>query len=109
MNRPSWLLAGVLSMTCTSPAQPTPHPRAAGGRLVLGSLPSAATVSFVKSGNLGWGLEIAGTNALKLVQPQPMQIEVYRGDEDVRQFAAGYTSVDREAAGMVARGRVDGG
>jgi hypothetical protein len=77
--------------------------------LVLGRLPGGAAVSFVKSGNLDWGLEVAGTNAARMAQPQPVQIEVYRGDQDVHQFGAGYTSVDREAAAMVARGRVDAG
>ena len=109
MNRPCWLLTVLLAITCNAPAQPTPPPQPAGGRLVLGRLPGGAAVSFVKSGNLDWGLEVAGTNAARMAQPQPVQIEVYRGDQDVHQFGAGYTSVDREAAAMVARGRVDAG
>ena len=109
MNRPCWLLTVLLAITCNAPAQPTPPPQPAGGRLVLGRLPGGAAVSFVKSGNLDWGLEVAGTNAARMAQPQPVQIEVYRGDQDVHQFGAGYTSVDPEAAGVVARGRVDAG
>ena len=40
---------------------------------------------------------------------KPAQFEVYRGEGNVRELAAGYSSVKREAVAVVARAEVAGG
>ena len=82
----------------------------AGDRIELGRLANGADVVFVRPGEGDWGIEISGVAVPRMAQPKPAQIEVYRSDENVKDLAAGYQSVQEEAGVMVARAKVaDGG
>ena len=77
-----------------------------GARVDLGHVPTGATVSFARSIAGEWGIEIAGGAAPRIVQPQPARLEVYRTEEDIRQLAAGYKTVEKTAAGIDARAEI---
>ena len=66
-------------------------------RVVLGRLQTGATVSFVRGTSGDWGLEIGGAAAPRIAQSRPARLEVVRGDEDIRQLAAGYKTVRTSA------------
>ena len=87
-------LAGLLAS-----AQP-------GDRADLGRLPTGATVSFVRATEGSWGLEIAGGSAPRIFQTKPARIEVYFTDNDIRQIAVGYNTVEKSAAGVDARAEI---
>jgi hypothetical protein len=74
-----------------------------GGRVDLGRLESGAMVSFTRSAEGGWGIEIAGEAAPRIAQPKPARLEVFRAEDDIRQLAAGYRTVRKSAAGIDAR------
>lgn len=76
------------------------------GRVDLGRLQTGATVSFTRAATGEWGIEIAGAAAPRIVQPAPARLEVFRGDEDIRQLAAGYRTVRKSAAGIDARAEI---
>ena len=78
-------------------------------RIPLGRLTNGAGVAFVRSGSGEWGIEIFGDSAPRLMQEKPAQIEVYRGDEDVRDFSAGYQSLQKETGAVLAKAIVAGG
>jgi hypothetical protein len=75
--------------------------------LELGRLPSGATVSFERS-NLqdDYMFSISGDGARPSIFSAPVRIEVYRSDDDIRHFAAGYKSVDKSATGIDARAEI---
>ena len=78
----------------------------AGGRMVLGRLATGATVSFVRAGTGEWGIEIAGSEGPRLVQEKPAQLEVFTREDDIRQLAAGYKSVETGAGSITARAEI---
>ena len=98
-----------LSIAPAVPAQQKPAGAAAANRIALGRLANGAAVTFVRAGNGDWGIEISGAGFPKLTQQKPAQIEVYRSEENVRQLAAGYQSVQKEAEAVVAKAKVAGG
>ena len=53
-----------------------------------------------------WGIEIAGGAAPRILQPKPARLEVFRTEEDIRQLAAGYKTVQKSAAGIDARAEI---
>ena len=75
-------------------------------RMDLGQLQTGATVSFTRDAGGEWGIAIAGGTAPRVVQAQPARLEVYRADDDIQQFAAGYKSVEKTADGMDARAEI---
>jgi hypothetical protein len=75
-------------------------------RRELGRVQTGATVSFVRSTAGEWGVEIAGSAAPRIVQPKPANLEVYRSDNDIRQLAAGYKTIQKTAAGMDASAEI---
>ncbi|HXR08459.1 MAG TPA: hypothetical protein VN765_14080 [Candidatus Acidoferrum sp.] len=77
-------------------------------RVVLGRLANGAAVSFVRADPGDWGIEVSGGTAPRMTQEKPAQIEVFAGGEIVRQLAAGYQSVKREADTIVATAKVAG-
>ena len=81
----------------------------AANRVVLGQLADGAKVEFVRARSGDWGIEISGAGNPRITQMKPAQVEVYRGEKNVRDFAAGYSSVQKEATAVVARGEVAGG
>lgn len=70
-----------------------------GDRIELGRLATGPVVSFVRGPSGQWGVEINGPT-LRLIQTQPARVEVFKTDDDIRQVAAGYKSVTREAGGV---------
>ena len=97
-----WMLLAPLA-----PAQPAGT--TASNRIELGRLANGAAVTFVRSDAGGWGIEISGGAAPRLTQPEPAQIEVFRGQTNVSDLAAGYQSVQKEAGAVVAKAKVAGG
>ena len=78
-------------------------------RIVLGKLTNGAEVAFIRAGSGGWGIEISGSAVARETQPNPAQIEIYRGDENVSELAAGYRSLRKETGSIVATARVEDG
>ena len=52
----------------------------------LGTLENGEKVSFVKTGNGSWGIEIQGGQTLTVTQPAPAMIEVCKDENDIRRF-----------------------
>lgn len=100
-------LAGMLLNAQGPSAQRRPA-ALADGRIELGRLANGAAVTFLRASSGEWGIELSGGGP-GMTQPKPAQIEVYRGGENVSQLAAGYQSVRKEAAGVVATARVSSG
>ena len=96
-----WLLIAPLA-----PAQPAGT--SASNRMELGRLANDATVAFVRENSGDWGIEISGGAAPRLTQQKPAQIEVFADGENVRQLAAGYEAVKKEADTIVATVKVAG-
>jgi hypothetical protein len=80
-----------------------------GERVDLGSLQTGATVSFVRTAGGEWGIKISDGTALLLIQQKPARIEIFRGEDNVRQFAAGYRSIQKENNMIEARANVVSG
>ena len=78
-------------------------------RIPLGLLTNGAEVTFVRSGSGAWGIEISGDAVQPVSQEKPAQIEVYRSNENVQDFSAGYQSVRKESSAILARSTVSGG
>ena len=77
-----------------------------GARVDLGRLQTGATVSFVRSTEGEWGMEIAGAAAPRVQQPQPARLAIFRAEEDIRQLTAGYKAVQKTAAGIDAQAEI---
>jgi hypothetical protein len=71
-----------------------------GARVDLGRLQTGATVAFVRTAEGGWGIEIAGAATPLIRQPKPTKLEVYRAEEDIRQLAAGYRTLEEWPSGI---------
>jgi hypothetical protein len=80
-----------------------------GDRIDLGSLQTGAMVSFIRSAEYGWGIEISGGAAPQLTQLKPAQIEVFQTEEDLRELAAGYKTVQKSASGIDAYAEISYG
>lgn len=109
---PRSVIIGPLMCFLIAPLAPAQQKQAVtntANRMELGRLKNGAVVTYVRSGSGGWGIEISGDAVPRLTQPKPAQIEVYRGGDDVRQIAAGYQSVRKEAGVIVAKAMVEGG
>ena len=72
----------------------------------MGRLQTGATVSFVRAAGGEWGIEIAGGAAPRILQPKPARLEVFRTEEDIRQLAAGYKTVQKSDSGIDARAEI---
>ncbi len=69
-----------------------------GDRVDLGRLQTGATVSFVRSAEGEWGIEISGD--LRLAQPKPARLEVFGSEQDIRNLAVGYKVVQQTDSGI---------
>ncbi len=78
-------------------------------RLELGRLQTGEAVSFVRDAGGGWGIEISGGNAPRLAQQKPAKIEIFQSEKDVREIAAGYTTVRQSDSEVEARAELDFG
>jgi len=97
-----WRLAGLFMGTSALFAQLP-------ARLDLGQLQTGARVSFARSAGGDWGIEISGAAAPRIQQPKPAKLEVYRTDDAIRPFAAGYKTVRKTAAGIDASAQIEYG
>jgi len=75
-------------------------------RIELGRLQTGSTVTFIKSTRGDWGIEIVGKNAPRIFQPQPVQIEIIETEDTIQKFAAGYKTVQKSKAEIVARAEI---
>ena len=71
-------------------------------RINLGRLQNGATVSFIRSAEGLWGIEIAGATAPNILQQKPAKLEVFRTENDISQLAVGYKTVEKSAVGIEA-------
>ena len=72
----------------------------------LGNLQTGATVSFVRTAEGEWGIEISNGTTLYISQMKPAQIEIFRGEEKVQQYTAGYQSVQKTADTIIAKTKI---
>ena len=77
--------------------------------VVLGRLATGATVTFTRVAPVGWGIAVAGGAAPRVVQAAPVRLEIFNADDDIRELAAGYGTVEKVAAGIEARADVASG
>lgn len=96
-----------LSLAPLASAQQEKATAPAGNRTVLGTLANGAAVAFVRTGSGDWGIEISGTP--RIAQQKPAQIEVYRGEDNVRQLACGYQSVQKQTGMVIAKAKISDG
>ncbi len=75
-------------------------------RLDLGRLQTGATVSFVRTTEGEWGIEISGGTSPRLTQEKPAKIEILRTRNDVHEFAAGYKTVQQITPDIDARAEI---
>jgi len=75
----------------------------AANRTELGLLSNGAAVAFVRADSDDWGIEIAGGTAPRISQPKPARLEIFRSEQDIRQLAVGYRTVQKSAAGVDAQ------
>jgi hypothetical protein len=73
-----------------------------GDRVDLGILQTGAMVSFVRTAEGEWGIEISGAAAPMMRQQKPVQIQVLRPEEDIYELAAGYRTVQQSASDIEA-------
>jgi hypothetical protein len=103
------LLFGCLVLLSIGPAVLAQAHANSSHRKQLGQLAGGANVSFVREGSGDWGLEVSVRSGPVLSQPNPAQVEVYRGDGDIRDAAAGYRTVQRTTGGFVTKATVTEG
>lgn len=99
----------VAAMSCLLIVLVVPGPAAfgqQGARMNLGRMLTGATVSFTRAASGDWGIEIAGGPAPRIAQAKPARLEVYRADNDIHQFAAGYKTLQRSSAGIAAEAEI---
>ena len=75
-------------------------------RLDLGQLQTGATVSFIRDAGGEWGMEIVGGTGPRIQQPKPARLEIFRSEQEIRQLAVGYKTVQKSATGMDARAEI---
>lgn len=105
------ILSGALICflaTSLSPAQQSRTDASRSTRIVLGRMTNGTVVSFARSNSGDWGIEVSGNKAPWMTQQKPAQVEIFRGEGDVSDLAAGYKSVQKEAGGVVAKASVAG-
>lgn len=90
-------------------AQQKPADKSAANHIALGQLANGATVTFVRAGSGDWGIEISGGAGSRIAQQKPAQIELYRGEDNVRELASGYQSVQKQAGVVIAKAKVSEG
>ena len=75
-------------------------------RVDLGRLQTGSTVSFLSEKGGEWGIEISGGVAPRLTQMKPAQIEVFRAEDDIRELAAGYKTIQQSNSGIDASAEI---
>jgi hypothetical protein len=77
-----------------------------GERVDVGRLGTSAAVWFVRDAGGEWGIEIGGAAAPLIRQPKPARLEVFRTEDDIRQLAAGYRTIEKSTTGFDARAEI---
>jgi hypothetical protein len=72
-------------------------------RIDIGNLQSGSTVSFVRDKGGDWGINISNNTDTIMMQQNPVQIELFRTEENIHQLVGGYKSVKKEANAFVAK------
>ncbi len=78
-------------------------------RMELGKLSTGGIFSFVRSSEGTWGIEITGSAVPKIIQPKPAMIEIYQSDENISELAAGYKTLKKSAASIIALAEISYG
>jgi hypothetical protein len=86
----------------------TAYGQQAADRVELGQLAGGASLTFARGDSAEWGLEIAGGSGPRMTQPEPAQVELFRGPDNVRQLAAGYQTAQKENNAVTATAKVTG-
>lgn len=73
-----------------------------GDRVKLGQLKTGAIVSFLKSHEGDWGIEISGSSAPKILQLKPARVDVYVSEENKSTLLAGYKTIKKSNSGFLA-------
>ena len=102
----SAVLVGAALVTGAGTARAEKALRDYGPGVVLGRLPTGATVTFTPVEPAGWGVAVAGGVAPRIAQDQPVRLEVFNSEEDVRELATPYSTVVKVATGIEARADV---
>jgi len=77
------------------------------GRVIeLGRLAGGVIALAERGEGGGWGMAVRGAGAVSCVQPQPIRIETYEGNDQVREHAGAYDAFDRDGDGWLGRGAV---
>ena len=76
-------------------------------RTDLGILQTGAMVTFIRTEGGEWGIEISDDSTLRLIQPEPVNIEVFQVDEGIREFTTGYMTVQESDQGISASAEID--
>ncbi len=114
MRRSTFAIA-LLAIFCVASTLAVQQRRmgAPNDRILLGQLPTGATVTFARSDSGEWGLDIAGNAAPRISQPKPARFEVFTRDttgpalkDDIRELAGGYKSVEIAGGAAIARAAV---
>ena len=74
-----------------------------GDRVDLGNIQPGVIASFVRAKGGDWGINISNNNGTIMMQKNPVQIEVFKGEENIHKLVAGYKSVKKEANVFVAK------
>ena len=77
-----------------------------GDRVDLGRLQNGAVVKFARAARSGWGMEISGGSAPRLVQQTPARLEVCGSGNERVELASGYSAVQWSDSGIVARATI---
>ncbi len=75
-------------------------------KINFGELQSGAMVSFIRDTTGDWGIEISGNAFPQLLNQKPVQIEVFKGDNNIIQLATGYQSVQKKENTLVGKANV---
>jgi hypothetical protein len=78
-------------------------------RMELGQLQTGATVSFVRSKESEWGIEIAGGEAPRMMQAKPARVEIFRSEEDIVALESGYRKIRRTSGTIDAQADIVAG
>ena len=88
-----WIIFGLCLAVSSAFAQQ-------GDKMDLGRLQTGAIVSFNRTADGQWGIEITGAPAPRILQPKPAKLEIFSSETDIRQFTAGYDTIEKSALGI---------
>ena len=83
-----WIVLGLCLIVSAACSQQN-------GRIDLGRLQTGAKVSFVKTTDGEWGIEIKGSKVPVVMQPRPFSLQVFLTEDSIQELAAGYKTVKK--------------